>query len=110
MSKLIEDIASQRLRFQAIKKLLNELTPETGEELTPLIVKLASEIEIEKKRLVSVYSDTELDKYLPEFEKEAKLIFERFDNVVTVFRNTMAEINLALADINNKKRLNQYLK
>ncbi len=110
MSTLIEDIARQKARFLSIKKLLKEITPQTGEELTPAIVLLASEIENEKNRLVSVYSDAELEPYLPDFRKDAKLISEKFDNVVVAFRNMLAEINLALADISNKKRLNQYLK
>ena len=101
-------IETSRRILESILSDLEGLTEDNFQQLFPSTQNKFSEAMRLKASLENLYSPTMLKKYEPELSRLAKLIREKFDNILAEKRQTLSLLETELHSLQNHKKITYY--
>lgn len=96
--------------MDSLSNQLDEITPENFEEKFQAALETMMVIQKIKEDLIKVHGADYLQKNIPEVCKKAKLIEEKYDNIIVEFKNAVKKLEKEILNLNSKKKIINYLR
>lgn len=90
--------------------ILDEITPENFDEKFQGALEFMMVIQKIKEDLISSYGRETLLQNVPELCERAKLIEEKYDNIIESFKKNLVKLEKEISSLNSQKKIINYLR